>query len=349
MHLDLSGGSHLPALMRMCERKASMDTLADCSLCHQPFLSLTQLRRHMGMHLEQLALFAIPPNLGETEDDSEAGSNKEAEKESIGSGRTESEADDDETASNKEAPHDDRTKESEELAEDAIDTGEDETAQVIEERSDKERPRRIVVEERRRSNIIGTDEESSPEEEGDLLADFAELDLFLRTGIPPKNNYVPPQGRSPPNDGRTKESEELAEDAIDTGEDETAQVIKERSDKERPRRIVVEERRRSNIIGTDKESSSEEEGDPLVDFAELDLFLRTGIPPKNNYGPPQGGSPPDDSRTKESEELAKDTIDTREDETIQVIKERSDKERPRQENGKWRRKFGFAKSIFGRG
>ena len=104
-----------------------MDTPADCPLCHQPFLSLIQLRRHMGQHYEQLALFAIPPNLGETEDDSEAGSNKEAEKESIGSGRTESEADDGETASNKEAPHDGQTKESEELAEDAIDTGEGET------------------------------------------------------------------------------------------------------------------------------------------------------------------------------------------------------------------------------
>lgn len=213
-----------------------MGTPADCSLCHQPFLSLTQLRRHMGMHLEQLALFAIPPNLGETEDGSEAGSNKEAEKESIGSGRTESEADDDETASNKEAPHDGRTKESEELAEDAIDTGEGETVQVIEERSDKERPRRIVVEERRRSNIMGTDEESSSEEEGDserpqaitveerrrsghveingdiveVIEDHGDIEPprkrtarekfleFLRTGIPPKDNYGPPRGRSPP-------------------------------------------------------------------------------------------------------------------------------------------------------
>jgi hypothetical protein len=31
--------------------------------------------------------------------------------------------------------------------------------------------------------------------------------------------------------------------------------------------------------------------DPQVDFAELDVFLRTGIPPKDNYGPPPGRSP----------------------------------------------------------
>jgi hypothetical protein len=35
--------------------------------------------------------------------------------------------------------------------------------------------------------------------------------------------------------------------------------------------------------------------DPLVDFAELDVFLRTGIPPRDNSGPLPGGSPPDRS------------------------------------------------------
>ena len=92
-----------------------MDTPVDCPLCCQPFLSLMQLRRHMGQHHEQLALFAIPSNFEETEDDSEAESNNEAEKESIGSGRTNSEVDEDETASNQQGPHDGRTKESEEL------------------------------------------------------------------------------------------------------------------------------------------------------------------------------------------------------------------------------------------
>jgi hypothetical protein len=44
--------------------------------------------------------------------------------------------------------------------------------------------------------------------------------------------------------------------------------------------------------------SSESSGrvdDPLVDFAELDVFLRTGIPPRGNYGPLPGRSPPDRS------------------------------------------------------
>ncbi|OCL02070.1 hypothetical protein AOQ84DRAFT_383049 [Glonium stellatum] len=100
-HPALSGGAHLPVLMHMCERKASMNTPADCSLCHQPLPSLTQLRRHMGQHYEQLALFAIPSNLEEVEEnDSKVESDKEAEKGSIGSARTESEFDEDETTSN---------------------------------------------------------------------------------------------------------------------------------------------------------------------------------------------------------------------------------------------------------
>jgi hypothetical protein len=94
-----------------------MDTPADCSLCYQPFLTLMQLRRHMGQHHEQLALFAVPSNFEETEeDDSEAESNNEAEKESISSRRTNSEADEDETASSQESSHDGQTKVSEELA-----------------------------------------------------------------------------------------------------------------------------------------------------------------------------------------------------------------------------------------
>lgn len=35
--------------------------------------------------------------------------------------------------------------------------------------------------------------------------------------------------------------------------------------------------------------------DPQADFAELDVFLRTGIPPRDNYGPLPGRSPPDRS------------------------------------------------------
>ena len=42
--------------------------------------------------------------------------------------------------------------------------------------------------------------------------------------------------------------------------------------------------------------SSGKMDDPLVDFAELDVFLSTGIPPKDTYGPPPGRSlPPDRS------------------------------------------------------
>lgn len=55
-YADLSGRAHLPTLMRMCERKANMDTPSDCSLCYHPFTSIVQLRGHMGQHHEQLAL-----------------------------------------------------------------------------------------------------------------------------------------------------------------------------------------------------------------------------------------------------------------------------------------------------
>ena len=106
-HADLSGGAHLPTLMRMCERKANMGTHSDCSLCHHPFTSLVQLRGHMGQHHEQLALFAIPSNLDQTEEDAfEARSINEAEIDSIGSGRTNSEVAKDEVASDKETVSD---------------------------------------------------------------------------------------------------------------------------------------------------------------------------------------------------------------------------------------------------
>jgi hypothetical protein len=57
----------------------------------------------MGQHHEQLALFAIPSNLDQTEEDAfEAGSINEAEIDSIGSGRTNSEVAKGQAASDKE-------------------------------------------------------------------------------------------------------------------------------------------------------------------------------------------------------------------------------------------------------
>lgn len=61
----------------------------------------------MGQHHEQLALFAIPSNLDQTEEDAfEAGSINEAEIDSIGSGRTNSEVNKGQAASDKEIPGD---------------------------------------------------------------------------------------------------------------------------------------------------------------------------------------------------------------------------------------------------
>jgi hypothetical protein len=55
-------------VMQSCERRISMDTMAKCPLCRIEQYSLTQLRRHLGKHHTELALFAIPSHV-EAEDD----------------------------------------------------------------------------------------------------------------------------------------------------------------------------------------------------------------------------------------------------------------------------------------
>ncbi|KAF2005540.1 hypothetical protein P154DRAFT_423989, partial [Amniculicola lignicola CBS 123094] len=54
---------------------SSMNSNADCALCKQ-CISLTQLRRHMGKHLEELALFAIPSYMNEDEDENDKDENE---------------------------------------------------------------------------------------------------------------------------------------------------------------------------------------------------------------------------------------------------------------------------------
>ncbi|PSN59412.1 hypothetical protein BS50DRAFT_508529 [Corynespora cassiicola Philippines] len=60
-----------PYLMSSCERTTSMDSPARCSLCLETCLSLVQLRRHMGKHHEELALFALPSHLHDDRDASD--------------------------------------------------------------------------------------------------------------------------------------------------------------------------------------------------------------------------------------------------------------------------------------
>lgn len=44
----------------MCEERARDGDKVDCALCGEVLFSLLDLRRHLGRHHEQLALFALP-------------------------------------------------------------------------------------------------------------------------------------------------------------------------------------------------------------------------------------------------------------------------------------------------
>ncbi|OAK95358.1 hypothetical protein IQ06DRAFT_207180, partial [Phaeosphaeriaceae sp. SRC1lsM3a] len=68
-HPGLASTSRISDLVRNCERQKSMDVAASCSLCQVKLPSLTQLRRHMGKHHEELSLFALPSHM--KEDDNE--------------------------------------------------------------------------------------------------------------------------------------------------------------------------------------------------------------------------------------------------------------------------------------
>lgn len=68
-HPGLASNSRISDLVRNCERQKSMDVAASCSLCQIELPSLTQLRRHMGKHHEELSLFALPSHM--KEDDNE--------------------------------------------------------------------------------------------------------------------------------------------------------------------------------------------------------------------------------------------------------------------------------------
>ncbi|KAF2267558.1 hypothetical protein CC78DRAFT_576928 [Lojkania enalia] len=76
-HPDLCSESRLDDLMRTCERKAAVDTGAECVLCQQQLASLTQLRRHLGKHHEELALFALPSYLKDSEDEKDGGETRD--------------------------------------------------------------------------------------------------------------------------------------------------------------------------------------------------------------------------------------------------------------------------------
>jgi hypothetical protein len=56
-------------VMPLFERQISMDSPADCPLCSEHMPSLRYLLRHLGKHLEELSLFALPSELRDDDDD----------------------------------------------------------------------------------------------------------------------------------------------------------------------------------------------------------------------------------------------------------------------------------------
>jgi hypothetical protein len=62
----------LDEIIKACERQPDMQQKADCVLCGAKMASLKVLRTHMGRHMEDLALFALPSNTeydSDTDDD----------------------------------------------------------------------------------------------------------------------------------------------------------------------------------------------------------------------------------------------------------------------------------------
>jgi hypothetical protein len=65
-HTDIA--NMLSALRRTSAKSASLTDAVECVLC-QKKMSLRGLQKHLASHQQQLALFALPPNLDDTEDD----------------------------------------------------------------------------------------------------------------------------------------------------------------------------------------------------------------------------------------------------------------------------------------
>jgi hypothetical protein len=67
-HPDLTSANMLSALKRTSAKNADLGEQTQCSLCGKS-MALRTLQRHLGSHQQQLALFALPLNLDNTEDD----------------------------------------------------------------------------------------------------------------------------------------------------------------------------------------------------------------------------------------------------------------------------------------
>ena len=71
IHQNLFIGNQFPALVNMQQRQMNPETQIECPLCKEMVPLSPHLRRHLGSHQEQLALFALPSNLEQTEEENE--------------------------------------------------------------------------------------------------------------------------------------------------------------------------------------------------------------------------------------------------------------------------------------
>jgi len=69
-HSDIANELRIDDLLRTCERQHNIteNEKVECPLCHDDVSSLSRLRRHLGKHLEELALFALPSRVNDDGD-----------------------------------------------------------------------------------------------------------------------------------------------------------------------------------------------------------------------------------------------------------------------------------------
>ena len=67
-HPELAVTAVFSTLKRTSARSANLSEQTLCKVCNEE-MTLRKLRKHLGQHLEQLALFALPPNVNDVEDD----------------------------------------------------------------------------------------------------------------------------------------------------------------------------------------------------------------------------------------------------------------------------------------
>jgi hypothetical protein len=69
-HPEMASDDVLSVLKRTAVKSANLTKPSQCPLCDK-VMSLRALQKHLGNHQEQLALFALPPNIDATEDEEE--------------------------------------------------------------------------------------------------------------------------------------------------------------------------------------------------------------------------------------------------------------------------------------